>query len=70
VVRLAPGGLTLQRSGGPVLALLPLGGDLFALEGLDMIRFRFNRQNADGIVLDAIYKDGRMQSAKRDGAPG
>ncbi len=58
--------LIYQREGGPQLAMLPLGEDLFGLDGVDDVRIRFNR-DADGAVigLNGIERDGPGFEAPR-----
>jgi hypothetical protein len=62
--------LTLQRSGGGVRGLVPLESGLFAIEGMDAVRVRLSGHERGAPLLEMIYKDGRIQAAKRDGEPG
>ncbi|MCG8455660.1 MAG: S41 family peptidase, partial [Holophagales bacterium] len=66
VIELRDGGLHYQRSGGPSRRLAPLAEDVFALEGVDYFRIRFER-DADGRVqtLVGLYQDGREESSPR-----
>lgn len=52
-VALENGGLTWQRDGGPKSALVPLGGDLFALDGDPRTRVRFT---GEGVVSGATIE--------------
>ena len=54
-------GQTVDRG----LALEPLGGDLFAVEGVDDFRFRIARKAGRIVALDRINRDGTIQSYAR-----
>lgn len=58
-------GLVFQRDGGPKSALVPLGGDLFALERDPRTRLRFVSANGavTGLVLERV--DGSKVEASR-----
>ncbi|WP_447761056.1 S41 family peptidase [Sphingopyxis panaciterrae] len=47
------------------LALEPLGGDLFAIEGVQDFRFRMARKNGKVTALERINRDGTTQSYAR-----
>lgn len=47
------------------LALEPLGGDLFAIEGVQDFRFRAERKHGKVIALERINRDGTTQSYAR-----
>lgn len=65
-VRLEGGKLYYQRGDGPVYELVPMGGDRFALAGMDDFRIRFER-GADGsvVTLVGLYGDGTEEPSPR-----
>ncbi|MFN2239489.1 MAG: S41 family peptidase [Thermoanaerobaculia bacterium] len=66
-VSLRDGELYYQREGRPVLRLVPMTETLFAVEGLDYFRVRFER-GSDGATtkLVGIYADGTSDESPRD----
>lgn len=58
--------LLYQREGGPQLTMIPLAVDLFALDGVDDVRIRFNR-GPDGSVIgfNGVERDGPGFEAAR-----
>jgi retinol-binding protein 3 len=58
--------LIYQREGRPKYRLLPMGQDLFGLEGLDYFRLKFER-NEKGIIAGLIgfYDDGRQDKNEK-----
>lgn len=67
-VTLREGELYYQREDRPVMRLVPMTETLFAVEGLDWFRVRFER-GSDGATskLVGMYADGRTDESPRDG---
>ena len=61
------GELYYQREGRPVLRLLPMSETLFAVEGIDFFRVKFER-GPDGAAtkLIGMYADGNVDESPRD----
>ncbi len=67
-IRLEDGALRYQRDEGPVYRLVPLGGDRFALDGLEFFRIRFERDASGTVVtLVGLYENGREEPSSRSG---
>lgn len=60
--------LVYQRGDRPPFTLRPLGPDLFALEGIDSFRIRFDRNDAGRVdTLVGLYDSGEEEPSARDG---
>jgi hypothetical protein len=60
--------LQYQRQGRPQIALVPMGRDLFRLEGMDTFRIRFDRDSTGKLIgLTGMYNDGRQESNPKEG---
>ena len=67
MITLEDGALYCQREGRPKYRLIPMSAEMFALEGLDIIRFRFVRDNSGNVTeLIAMYNDGRNEPTPRN----
>lgn len=56
--------LYYARDGGPPAKLVPLTGELFAVEGADSFRVQFPGGDPDRLV--GLYRDGRRDESRRD----
>jgi hypothetical protein len=58
--------LFYRREGRPRFRLIPLGNDLFMLDGLDYFRIRFSRDGSGSVAgLVGIYDDGTEDPSRR-----
>jgi hypothetical protein len=60
-----PTGLAYHWRGHFVLALDPIGKDLFAVEGTDDYRFRLTRENGGVTGLERVWKSGETVTYRR-----
>lgn len=69
-ITLEDGALYYQREDRPKYKLIPMGDDLFALEGLDYFRLQFVR-DPSGAVTEAVglYNDGHRDASPRTAGP-
>jgi hypothetical protein len=67
-ISLENGMLYYQREGRPKYKLMPMGEDTFMLEGLDMFRLKFKRDDSGKVTeLVGMYDNGETDSNKRSG---
>lgn len=66
-ISLVDGALTYSWGGRFSLGLIPLGRDVFAVEGTDDYRFRLVRENGAVIALQREFKDGDAIAYRRIG---
>jgi hypothetical protein len=59
--------LEYQRGKGPISLLIPMDEDLFSLEDLDFLRFKFVRDSSGNVIeLIGLYRNGDRESHKKD----
>ena len=68
-IRLEGDELFYQRDERPLMKLIPMGNDLFAVESLDFFRIEFVRdENGSVQTLVGHYENGRRDSNQRTGS--
>jgi hypothetical protein len=66
-VRLADGGLVLQRDGGPPLAMMASGVDAFSLAAVPEAKIEFVRDQAGAVVaMRVLTREGQWETARRE----
>jgi len=70
LVELEEGCLYYSREGGPRAELISLTENVFAVEGIDYFRVRFDTdENGNIFRLTGLYQDGRRDESLRDAEP-
>lgn len=68
-IRLQDGELYYQREERPLMRMIPLGDDFFALDGLDYFRIQFVREDSGAVQrLVGHYENGRRDMNERSGS--
>ncbi len=66
-ITLKKGALYYKREGRSEYEMIPLGNDLFMLDGLDYFRIQFNKSKEGNIIeLVGLYDDGSSDISERD----
>ena len=66
-VTLKDGALWYARDGAPKRRLIPLAPDVFAIEGIDRVRLRFEREGAAVAKIVGLYDNGTTDESRRSG---
>jgi hypothetical protein len=67
-VRLRDGRLTYRKGRRTERYMVPLGDDLFLLEGADGFRVRFEREAGRIVRMVCLWSEGHVESSPRDGS--